>query len=1037
MLGDNGELTYSDGILTAAVSSETALGDVDTIAVGEGDNIVIAGQGADFVTTGSGSDTVIGDNGEINYDAAVITGLQSTATDQGGDDSITALGGDNTIVGGFGGDAITTGSGSDSILGDNGLIEYADGNAVRLSSNDDDVATTGRDIINAGAGDNRILAGLSNDEVTTLSGDDVVLGDNGELAYFDGVLTGAVSSETTLGDVDKIAVGEGDNIVIAGQGADTVTTGSGSDTVIGDSGEINYNAGVISDLQSTATDQGGDDSITALGGDNTIVGGFGGDAITTGSGSDSILGDNGVIEYVDGNAVRLSSNDDEAATTGVDIINAGSGDNRILAGLSGDQVTTLGGTDVVLGDNGQLTYVNNSLTNAVSTETTLGGVDTLGLGEGDNIVIAGQGADIVTTGLGSDTVIGDSGEINTAAGVITDLQSTATDQGGDDNITALGGDNTIVGGFGGDEIISGSGSDSILGDNGVIEYVNGIAVRLSSNDDQVATTGIDIIDAGAGNNSVIAGLSGDTVTTLDGSDIVLGDNGELIFVDSHLSTAVSTQIRHGGLDTLALGDGDNLVIAGGDGDSINAGFGSDIIVGDSGEINFNLGGVIESIQTYAAKQSGNDSIIVAGGHNSILAGAGDDSVNTGDGGDVVIADSGQMYFAEGLMQTILADDIDNGNDSLILGNGNNIALGGDGVDSITSEDGDDWLVGDSGTFTFESGELNHFVHSDNTDGADRLMGGDGADVLIGGQGADTLDGQGGNDIIFGDFVEINISDDGVRDVQSILPSIAGDDIIIGGEGFDTLVGGPGGDSFESDMTEDTVVGNYAVLKDLGASKPFMVTFDPSKRDTTTSIMGDTSSDFAASDELDATEDGSAIVATTVFATDDRLTQEEATVKPLRTDVALRLTPLLNGREFSQMSDTELTDFLRNLPLTAAEESNSTSGTKSSDATQQAPNESEPRSETGETQKPIEVKPQSDEGVSTPVDPEQNSLSNESSVSADLSVEMLASLVIAAKSSRKRGWELSGLGENHDNIDGNLTSLRDDQADRQFKHWQRH
>ena len=74
------------------------------------------------------------------------------------------------------------------------------------------------------------------------------------------------------------------------------------------------------------------------------------------SGNDSILGDNGVIEYVDGSAVRLSSNDDEVATTGRDIINAGSGDNRILAGLSNDDVTTLGGTDVVLGDNGELTY---------------------------------------------------------------------------------------------------------------------------------------------------------------------------------------------------------------------------------------------------------------------------------------------------------------------------------------------------------------------------------------------------------------------------------------------------------------------------------------------------------------------------------------------------------------------------------------------------------------------------------------------------------------------------------------------------------
>ena len=446
----------------------------------------------------------------------VITDLQSTGTDQGGDDNITALGGDNTIVGGFGGDTITTDSGNDAILGDNGVIEYVDGNAVRLSSNDDEAATTGVDIINAGSGDNRILAGLSGDQVTTLDGTDVVLGDNGELTYVNNSLTNAVSTETTLGGVDTLALGEGDNIVIAGQGADIVTTGSASDTVIGDSGEINYAAGVITGLQSTATDQGGDDNITALGGDNTIVGGFGGDEITTGSGSDAILGDNGVIEYVNGNAVRLSSNDDQVATTGIDIINAGAGDNRILAGLSNDDVTTLGGTDVVLGDNGELTYSGGILTVAVSSETALGDVDTIAVGEGDNIVIAGQGADFVTTGSGSDTVIGDNGEINYDAAVITGLQSTATDQGGDDSITALGGDNTIVGGFGGDtQSPPDSGSDAILGDNGLIEYVDGNAVRLSSNDDDVATTGRDIINAGAGDNRILAGLSNDEVTHLE------------------------------------------------------------------------------------------------------------------------------------------------------------------------------------------------------------------------------------------------------------------------------------------------------------------------------------------------------------------------------------------------------------------------------------------------------------------------------------------------------------------------------------------
>ena len=55
------------------------------------------------------------------------------------------------------------------------------GIAVRLATNDNDVTTTGIDTIIVGDGDNRVLAGLSNDEVTSTNGVDVVLGDNGEL----------------------------------------------------------------------------------------------------------------------------------------------------------------------------------------------------------------------------------------------------------------------------------------------------------------------------------------------------------------------------------------------------------------------------------------------------------------------------------------------------------------------------------------------------------------------------------------------------------------------------------------------------------------------------------------------------------------------------------------------------------------------------------------------------------------------------------------------------------------------------------------
>ena len=50
-------------------------------------------------------------------------------------------------------------------------------------------------------------------------GSDTVVGDSGELTYVDSALASAISSGAALGDVDRLNVGEGDNIVIAGQGA--------------------------------------------------------------------------------------------------------------------------------------------------------------------------------------------------------------------------------------------------------------------------------------------------------------------------------------------------------------------------------------------------------------------------------------------------------------------------------------------------------------------------------------------------------------------------------------------------------------------------------------------------------------------------------------------------------------------------------------------------------------------------------------------------------------------------------------------------
>ena len=76
-------------------------------------------------------------------------------------------------------------------------------------------------------------------------------------------------------------------------------------------------------------------------------------------------------------------------------------------------------------------------------------------------------------------------------------------------------------------------------------------------------------------------------------------------------------------------------------------------------------------------------------------------------------------------------------------------------------------------------------------------------------------------------------------------------------------------------------------------------------------------------------------------------------------------------------------------------------------------------------------------TSAPLESKDNDASIESSGNTDLSAEMLASLLIAAKASRKRGWQLAGSEQNQGTIDGNLSDLREVQSERQFKPWHRH
>ncbi len=113
---------------------------------------------------------------------------------------------------------------------------------------------------------------------------------------------------------------------------------------------------------------------------------------------------------------------------------------------------------------------------------------------------------------------------------------------------------------------------------------------------------------------------------------------------------------------------------------------------------------------------GPDVIHGLGGNDLILGLGGDDLICAGDGDDAVSGDD-------------FGEEVNDGNDKIILGKGNDLGVGRGGNDIIFGGPGSDIIVGDTGN--------------------DNLGGGPGDDFLIGGPGDDRLTGLSGTDFLDG------------------------------------------------------------------------------------------------------------------------------------------------------------------------------------------------------------------------------------------------------------------------------------------------
>ena len=125
-------------------------------------------------------------------------------------------------------------------------------------------------------------------------------------------------------------------------------------------------------------------------------------------------------------------------------------------------------------------------------------------------MLAGTGADSITTGAGNEIVLGDNGVISySASGTLTGIATSDPSYGGADTITLGAGNSDVMGGVGADTITLGTGNSIVFGDDGRITFA--ATTGLSSATDPKDTTSTNTITIGAGSSHVFAGLPGGTV----------------------------------------------------------------------------------------------------------------------------------------------------------------------------------------------------------------------------------------------------------------------------------------------------------------------------------------------------------------------------------------------------------------------------------------------------------------------------------------------------------------------------------------------
>ncbi|WP_372993340.1 calcium-binding protein, partial [Sulfitobacter sp.] len=376
----------------------------------------------------------------------------------------------------------------------------------------------------------------------------------------------------------------------------------------------------------------------------------------------------------------------------------------------------------------------------------------------------------------------------------------------------------------------------------------------------------DVINTGRSDDIVLGGFDQDEIYASEGSNIVLGDNGYVIFeteasnfgdLQIALVEISTTSPTTGGSDMIRTGYGADLILGGGANDTITANVGEtatqtdaiNLVFGDFGAAYWNRDGDLATLDLVTSIDTafgGRDVINTGRSDDIVLGGFDQDEIYASEGSNIVLGDSGLLKSGAietnvpsfGLaLRTLMSIADELGDDDMIAtGTSTDLIFGGNGDDTIDAGQGDNIVLGDNGTAIFDStvtnfGDLPIAILSVTTQspaigGNDMITTGLGKDIGFGGARDDTIvtdfagdfSGTDGYDIVLGDHGYINFVNPEtgtytfLRDIVSIDPAFGGDDVISTGLSTDIIFGGNGNDAINAGIVDnftDVVFGDNA------------------------------------------------------------------------------------------------------------------------------------------------------------------------------------------------------------------------------------